>query len=75
MVLFVQALRDAEKASMAVRPSNDTKTDNNGVEDSEEEGEELLKHVKDRKASVAKRNMSPQERDLLHRLSSVEEGN
>ena len=44
------------------------------MEDSEEEGEELLKHVKDRKQSIAKMNMSPQEKDLMQRLSSGGEG-
>ena len=44
------------------------------MEDSEEEGEELLKQVRDRKQSIAKLNMTPQEKDLLGRLSSGGEG-
>ena len=50
---------------------------NHGVadlEDSEEEGEELLKPVRARKQSLAKLNISGQEKDLLQRLSSVGEG-
>ena len=45
------------------------------MEDSEDEGEELLKQVKDRKQSIAKLNMSPQEKDLMKRLSTAGEGN
>ena len=44
------------------------------MEDSEDEGEELLKQVKDRKQSIAKLNMSPQEKDLMKRLSTAGEG-
>ena len=52
-----------------------TKIDEDEMEDSEDEGEELLKQVKDRKQSIAKLNMSPQEKDLMKRLSTAGEGN
>ena len=52
-----------------------TKIDEDEMEDSEDEGEELLKQVKDRKQSIAKLNMSPQEKDLIKRLSTAGEGN
>ena len=51
-----------------------TKIKEDELEDSEEEGEELLKQVKDRKQSIAKLNMSPQEKDLMKRLSTAGEG-
>ena len=50
------------------------KIDEEELEDSEDEGEELLKQVKDRKQSIAKLNMSPQEKDLMKRLSTAGEG-
>ena len=52
-----------------------TKIVEDEMEDSEDEGEELLKQVKDRKQSIAKLNMSPQEKDLMKRLSTAGEGN
>ena len=52
-----------------------TKIDEDEMEDREDEGEELLKQVKDRKQSIAKLNMSPQEKDLIKRLSTAGEGN
>ena len=51
-----------------------TKIDEDELEESEDEGEELLKQVKDRKQSIAKMNISPQERDLMKRLSTAGEG-
>ena len=68
-------MRDGEQASGAGRSPNHTKNDGNELEDSVEEGEELLKQVRDRKQSIAKLNMTPHEKDLLHRLSSGGEGN
>ena len=69
-------MRDAEKTTEAGRPSTGTKNGGVDLEDSEEEGEELLKPVKERKQSVAKLNMSPQEKDLIRRLNEYDgEGN
>ena len=67
-------MRDAEKAPGGSRPANVTTHVGDELSDSEDEGEELLKNVRDRKQSIAKLNISPQEKDLIHRLSSVEEG-
>ena len=67
-------MRDAEKAPGGSRPPNETTHVGDELSDSEDEGEELLKNVRDRKQSIAKLNISPQEKDLMHRLSSVEEG-
>ena len=67
-------MRDAEKAPGGSRPANVTTHVGDELSDSEDEGEELLKNVRDRKQSIAKLNISPQEKDLMHRLSSVEEG-
>ena len=72
--IHFQALRDAEKAPGGSRPPNETTHVGDELSDSEDEGEELLKNVRDRKQSIAKLNISPQEKDLMHRLSSVEEG-
>ena len=67
-------MRDAEKAPGGSRPPNEKTHVGDELSDSEDEGEELLKNVRDRKQSIAKLNISPQEKDLIHRLSSVEEG-
>ena len=67
-------MRDAEKATGGSRPPNEKTHVGDELSDSEDEGEELLKNVRDRKQSIAKLNISPQEKDLMHRLSSVEEG-
>ena len=67
-------MRDAEKAPGGSLPANVTTHVGDELSDSEDEGEELLKNVRDRKQSIAKLNISPQEKDLMHRLSSVEEG-
>ena len=72
--IHFQALRDAEKATGGSRPPNEKTHVGDELSDSEDEGEELLKNVRDRKQSIAKLNISPQEKDLMHRLSSVEEG-
>ena len=72
--IHFQALRDAEKATGGSRPPNEKTHVGDELSDSEDEGEELLKNVRDRKQSIAKLNISPQEKDLIHRLSSVEEG-
>ena len=70
-IKYSQALRDKEKATdgRAAMKINEEE-----LEDSEDEGEELLKQVKDRKQSIAKLNMSPQEKDLIKRLSTAGEG-
>ena len=73
--VFFQALRDTDEATGRGRPLNDIRNGENELEDSEEEGEELLKQVKDRKQSVAKLNMNPQEKKLLQRLNSEGDGN
>ena len=73
--VFFQALRDTDEATGRGRPLNDIRNVENELEDSEEEGEELLKQVKDRKQSVAKLNMNPQEKKLLQRLNSEGDGN
>ena len=72
--LYTQALRDAEKPTGKGVPSTGSKRGGADSEDSEEEGEELLKNVKDRKQSMAKLNISPKEKELLQRLSEEGEG-
>ena len=70
---YSQALRDKDRATDGHGLAA-TKIDEDELEESEDEGEELLKQVKDRKQSIAKMNISPQERDLMKRLSTTEEG-
>ena len=63
--IFIQALKDTKQHAVVIEGAKD-----NGLDDSEDEGEELLKQVRDRKQSLAKLQISPQEKDLLQILSS-----
>ena len=67
-------MRNTDQEGGSGKGTSDANDGAANLEDSEEEGEELLKPVRARKQSLAKLNISGQEKDLLQRLSSVGEG-